>query len=82
MECNIEQYIENLVKVGSFSKIDGVGSFSVELKELRKKFRSLIFVTPGIRLPYDNQNDQKRVETPGNCNQEWCQYSRYWPINH
>ena len=65
LECNIEQYIENLVKIGSFSKIDGVVVSPVELKELRRKFKNLIFVTPGIRLPGDSQDDQKRVETPG-----------------
>ena len=65
LKCNIKQYVENLVKVGSFSKIDGVVVSPKEVKELSKKFKSLIFVTPGIRLPNENQNDQKRVETPG-----------------
>ncbi len=65
LECKVEQYVENLVKIGSFSKIDGVVVSPVELKELRKKFKNLIFVTPGIRLPDDSQDDQKRVETPG-----------------
>ena len=41
----------------SFSKSFYLGS--------RKKFKNLIFVTPGIRLPDDSQDDQKRVETPG-----------------
>ena len=35
-----------------------------EKKEL-EKFKKLIIITPGIRLPDDDKNDQKRIETPG-----------------
>ena len=31
---------------------------------IRKKYKSLFIVTPGIRLPGDKSNDQKRVVTP------------------
>jgi len=35
-----------------------------EAKNIKKKFKSLYIVTPGIRLPGDNKNDQIRVMTP------------------
>ena len=34
-------------------------------KSIKKKYNDLIFVTPGIRLPNEKLNDQKRVDTPG-----------------
>ena len=63
--CDEVSYIEKLVKIGVSSGIDGVVSSPKEVKVLRKKFEKLILVTPGIRLPEDDQNDQKRTETPG-----------------
>ena len=35
-----------------------------EAKLIRKKYKNLFIVTPGIRLPGDKINDQARVETP------------------
>ena len=35
-----------------------------EASIIRKKYKSLFIVTPGIRLPGDKSNDQKRVVTP------------------
>ncbi len=35
-----------------------------EAKLIRKKYKDLFIVTPGIRLPGDKTNDQTRVETP------------------
>ena len=35
-----------------------------EAKLIRKKYKSLFIITPGIRLPGDNSNDQARVMTP------------------
>ena len=31
---------------------------------VRKKYKNLLIITPGIRLPGDNSNDQKRIMTP------------------
>ena len=31
---------------------------------IRKKFKNLLIITPGIRLPGDDSNDQARVMTP------------------
>ena len=62
--CDENSYVEKLVKIGVSSGIDGVVSSPREVKLLRKKFENLILVTPGIRLPNENKNDQKRTETP------------------
>ena len=35
-----------------------------EEKMFIKKFKNLFIVTPGIRLPGENKNDQSRVMTP------------------
>ena len=63
--CDENSYVEKLVKIGVSSGIDGVVSSPKEVKLLRKKFKNLILVTPGIRLTNDNKNDQKRTDTPG-----------------
>ena len=31
---------------------------------VRKRYKKLLIITPGIRLPGDNSNDQKRIMTP------------------
>tara|TARA_Y100000768_G_C23885957_1_gene637590 strand:+ start:425 stop:1117 length:693 start_codon:yes stop_codon:yes gene_type:complete len=34
---------------------------------VRKKYKNLLIITPGIRLPGDSNNDQKRIMTPKNA---------------
>ncbi|MGI9549216.1 MAG: orotidine-5'-phosphate decarboxylase [Bdellovibrionales bacterium] len=36
----------------------------LELKHLRKKYKDMLLVTPGIRMQGDEKGDQKRVMTP------------------
>ena len=31
---------------------------------IRKRYKNLLIMTPGIRLPGDNSNDQTRIMTP------------------
>ena len=38
-----------------------------EAKLIRKKYKNLFIVTPGIRLPGDSANDQSRVMTPSDA---------------
>ena len=45
----------------------GIVCSAQEAKIIRKKFKKLFIVTPGIRLPGDNINDQSRVMTPNNA---------------
>ena len=46
------------------SGCDGIVCSAQEAKIVRKKYKNLFIVTPGIRLPGDNTNDQSRVMTP------------------
>jgi len=49
------------------SGCDGIVCSAKEAKMLRKKYKNLLIITPGIRLPGDNTNDQARVMTPKNA---------------
>ena len=62
--CGHKKFVENLVKIGVKAGVDGIVSSPKELKYLKSKYKSLIFVTPGIRLPKNKKNDQKRIESP------------------
>ena len=46
------------------SGCDGIVCSAQEARMVRKKFKKLFIITPGIRLPGDNANDQSRVMTP------------------
>ncbi len=54
----------NLIKK---SGCDGIVCSAQEAKLVRKKYKKLFIVTPGIRLPGDNANDQSRVMTPNDA---------------
>ncbi len=49
------------------SGCDGIICSAQEAKFVRKKFKKLFIVTPGIRLPGESINDQSRVMTPNNA---------------
>ena len=51
----------NLIKK---SGCDGIICSAQEARIVRKKYGSLLIITPGIRLPGDNTDDQIRVMTP------------------
>ena len=46
------------------SNCDGVVCSAQEALIVRKKYKNLLIITPGIRLPGDNSNDQVRIMTP------------------
>ena len=46
------------------SGCDGIVCSAQEAIMIRKKYKKLLIITPGIRLPGDSSNDQKRVMTP------------------
>ena len=45
----------------------GIICSAKEAKIVKKKYKNLFIVTPGIRLPGDNANDQSRVMTPNDA---------------
>ena len=49
------------------SGCDGIVCSAQEAKIVRKKYKNLFIVTPGIRLPGDSINDQSRVMTPNDA---------------
>ena len=46
------------------SNCDGIVCSAQEALLVRKKYKNLLIITPGIRLPGDSSNDQIRIMTP------------------
>ncbi len=46
------------------SGCDGIVCSAQEALMVRKKYKKLLIITPGIRLPGDSNNDQMRIMTP------------------
>ncbi len=46
------------------SGCDGIVCSAQEAKIVRRKYKQFLIITPGIRLPGDSSNDQKRIMTP------------------
>ncbi len=67
-EIGYTKTVEQLVlKQASLIKKSGAAGCICSAKEakiIRKKFKNFYIVTPGIRLPGDDKNDQARVMTP------------------
>ena len=57
------------------ARLDGVVCSAKEAGVIRKKLgKDFIIVTPGIRLPEDKQQDQKRAATPGEAKRAGSNY--------
>ncbi|MDC0353253.1 orotidine-5'-phosphate decarboxylase [Candidatus Pelagibacter sp.] len=64
---SVEQLVLKQAGLVKKSGCDGIVCSAQEAKMVRKKFKKLFIVTPGIRLPEDNTNDQSRVMTPNDA---------------
>ena len=64
---SIEQLVLKQAALIRKSGCDGIVCSAKEAKLVRKKHKNLFIVTPGIRLPGDNADDQSRVMTPNNA---------------
>ena len=64
---NVKQLVLRQAELIKKSGCDGIVCSAQEAKMVRKKFKSLFIVTPGIRLPGDKINDQSRVMTPNDA---------------
>ena len=60
----VEQIVLKQAGVVKKSGCDGIVCSAKEAKMIRKKYKNLLIITPGIRMPGDNLNDQARVMTP------------------
>ena len=49
------------------SGCDGIVCSAQEAKIVRKKYKNLFIITPGIRLPGDSANDQSRIMSPNDA---------------
>ena len=61
---SIEQIVLKQAVLIKKSGCDGVVCSAKEAKLIRKKYKKLLIITPGIRLPGENSDDQVRVMTP------------------
>ena len=61
---SVDQLVLKQAGVIKKSGCDGIVCSAMEAKLIRKKYKKLLIITPGIRLPGDNSNDQARVMTP------------------
>ena len=61
---NIKRLVLNQAELIKKSGCDGIVCSPQESKMIRKKFKNILIITPGIRLPGDHSNDQARIMTP------------------
>ena len=60
----VEELVLRQAGVVKKSGCDGVVCSAQEALMVRKKYKNFLIITPGIRMPGDNLNDQARVMTP------------------
>ena len=61
---NVKQLVLKQAALIKKSGCDGIVCSAHEAMMVRKRYKKLLIITPGIRLPGDNSNDQKRIMTP------------------
>ena len=61
---SVEKLVLKQAEIIKKSGCDGIVCSAKEAKLVRKKYKNLLIITPGIRLPGDNSNDQARITTP------------------
>ncbi len=59
-----QQKVEELADLVVESGLNSLVCSPLEVKNLRQKYKTILLVTPGIRLENDDKGDQKRVMTP------------------
>ncbi len=61
---NVKQLVLRQAALIKKSGCDGIVCSAQEAMIVRKKYKNLLIITPGIRFPGDGSNDQLRVMTP------------------
>ena len=64
---SVDQLVLKQASLIKKSGCDGIICSAKEAKMVRRKYKNLFIVTPGIRLPGDSSNDQSRVMTPSDA---------------
>ena len=61
---NVKQLVLKQAALIKKSGCDGIVCSAQEALMVRKRYKNLLIITPGIRLPGDSSNDQIRIMTP------------------
>ena len=61
---NVKQLVLKQAELIKKSGCDGIVCSAQEALMVRKRYKNLLIITPGIRLPGDSSNDQMRIMTP------------------
>ena len=61
---NVKQLVLKQAAIIKKSGCDGIVCSAHEAMMVRKRYKNLLIITPGIRLPGDSSNDQMRIMTP------------------
>ncbi len=61
---NVKQLVLKQAGLIKKSGCDGIVCSAQEAMIVREKYKNLLIITPGIRLPGDSSNDQLRIMTP------------------
>ena len=61
---NVKELVLKQAALIKKSGCDGIVCSAQEALMVRKKYKNLLIITPGIRLPGDSSNDQMRIMTP------------------
>lgn len=61
---NVKQLVLKQAALIKKSGCDGIVCSAQEAMMVRKRYKHLLIITPGIRLPGDSPNDQMRIMTP------------------
>ena len=61
---NVKELVLKQAEIIKKSGCDGIVCSAQEAMLVRRKYKNLLIITPGIRLPGDSSNDQIRVMTP------------------
>ena len=61
---NVKELVLKQVALIKKSGCDGIVCSAQEALMIRERYKNLLIITPGIRLPGDSSNDQMRIMTP------------------
>ena len=61
---NVKQIVLKQANLIKKSNCDGIVCSAQEAMMVRRKYKNLLIIAPGIRLPGDSSNDQMRIMTP------------------
>jgi len=61
---SIKELVKKQAELSKIAKLDGIVCSGYEVKFVKKICKNMEIITPGVRLPGDKKQDQKRVMTP------------------